>query len=57
VTIKQQLTQEQGSKGAFILQSPKNGKSRAITPAPAVMRMLRKRDAQQKRDRLKAGTM
>ena len=54
--IKRQLQKKNGSSGEYVLITPKNNKPRTITPAPAVMRQLRTRSAQQKRDQLQAGT-
>ena len=53
--IKRQLQKRNGSNGDYVLITPKNNKPRTITPAPTVMRQLRARSAQQKRDRLRAG--
>ena len=55
IQVKQQLQRERGSRGAYVLLSPKNGKPRVITAAPDVMKMLRRERAQQARRRLKAG--
>ena len=53
--VKHQLQKKNGSSGGYVLITPKNNKPRTITPAPTVMRQLRARSAQQKRDRLRAG--
>jgi len=57
IHIKQQLTQSKGAHGAYIFQSPKNGKPRKITPAPAVMEQLQTRQLQQKNDQERAGAL
>ena len=44
ITIKQQL---QCKDGAYFLETPKNGKSRSILPAPVVMEALRKEKEKQ----------
>jgi len=53
--VKRQLQKKNGSNGGYVLITPKNNKPRTITPAPTVMRQLRARSVQQKRDRLRAG--
>lgn len=54
VTIKQQLMRERG-KGTYTLATPKNGKSRRITPAASVMQILRQERTRQAEARLRAG--
>ena len=47
VTINKQLQRERRGSGAYRFISPKNGKSRCITPAPFIMEVLkRQRDRQ-----------
>lgn len=55
VLIEKQLIKLPKSKGGFRLDTPKNGKSRIIKPAPFVMKLLEDRKAEQIQDRFKAG--
>lgn len=55
ILIDKQLQQDKGANGAYIFTSPKNGKSRTITPAPWVMQLLRRHYLQQTEQRLKIG--
>ncbi len=55
ITIKKQLQKERGGSGAYHLVSPKNGKSRCITPAPSVMGVLKAHQRRQAEWRLAAG--
>ena len=52
ITVNKQLARR---KGGGMFQSTKSGKSRTITPAPAVMATLRKQRARQSEMQLKAG--
>lgn len=54
--IDKQLQQVPGEKGNYLLFSTKNSKGRSITPASAVMDILRKHRAAQNAWKLKAGT-
>ena len=55
ITIRQQLHSAiRRGEGPYIT-TPKSGKSRTITPAPSVMRLLRTQRARQAEERLKAG--
>lgn len=47
ITISKQLQKERRGTGAYHLVSPKNGKSRRITPAKTVMEVLRQQRQQQ----------
>lgn len=47
VTISKQLQKERRGTGAYHLVSPKNGKSRRITPAKSVMEVLRMQQKKQ----------
>ena len=54
LTVNKQLIR---GRVGDVFQSPKSGKSRTITPAPAVMAALRKQWARQSEMQLKAGPM
>lgn len=54
ITIRQQLQRHQH---AYILTTPKNGKTRKIQPAPFVMQILREEKADQAKARLQAGAV
>ena len=54
ITIKQQLQKERGSNGVYHLVSPKNGKSRHITPAASVMQILKQERRKQIEARFRA---
>ena len=56
ITIKQQLMRERG-KGTYTLATPKNGKSRRITPAASVMQILKQERTKQAEARLCAGML
>ena len=55
ILICKQLVKLPLSKGGFRLDTPKNGKSRLIKPAPFVMQLLKDRETEQIQDRFKAG--
>jgi len=55
IHINKQLIKEKKKGGAYKLTSPKHDKSRTITPAPSVMRMLKDHRRQQMEWQLKAG--
>lgn len=55
ITVDKQLQRARDGSGTYSLVSPKNGKTRFITPAPSVMTMLRKERARQAQNRLMAG--
>ena len=57
ITIKRQLRREQKKGGQYYITTPKNRKSRTITPAPWVMKLLRTQRARQAEQRLKAGPL
>lgn len=57
VTIKQQLIRKRRSDGAYELASPKNGKSRYLTPAPFVMGILQNQKERQAKWKQRAGDM
>lgn len=60
ITIKQQLQMVRKSNGQYTIATPKNGKSRTIFPAPAVMAILKARrasQAEQKKEALKNGEL
>ena len=57
ITVKQQLQKERGGDGHYNLVSPKNGKSRQITPAATVMTILKKERIRQTENRFRAGEM
>ncbi|MDL2225080.1 site-specific integrase [Eubacteriales bacterium OttesenSCG-928-M02] len=55
ITIAKQLYQSRGESVGCYLDTPKNGKSRMMSPAVSVMDTLRARRAKQAEDRLRAG--
>ena len=55
ITINKQLQRVRRGNGAHNLVSPKNGKSRRITPAPSVMAVLQQQKKQQSTWQLAAG--
>lgn len=57
ILINKQLQREKKKNGQYLLAPTKNGKSRTITPAPWVMKLLRKQRARQAEQQLKAGPM
>lgn len=57
ITINRQLQKERGGTGTYRFVSPKNGKGRTITPASAVMDLLRQHRASQRRQQLQAGPL
>lgn len=56
ITVSKQLTRV-SHRAAGLFQSPKSGKPRTITPAPAVMAALRKQQARQTEAQLMAGQL
>ncbi|MBQ6207244.1 MAG: site-specific integrase [Oscillospiraceae bacterium] len=54
ISVSQQL---QKRKGGYYFTTPKNGKSRVITPAPRVMEYLKEQKRKQTEDRLLAGPL
>ena len=56
ITIRRQLMRERG-KGTYTLATPKNGKSRRITPAASVMQILKQERTKQAAARLRAGML
>jgi len=58
ITIEKQLKRERQSNGGNIYRfdSPKNGKTRTISPAPAVFDCLRRERSEQAKNRLKYGS-
>ena len=57
ITIKQQLRKDQKKGGQYYISTPKNGKTRIITPAPFVMGLLRQHRAKQAEQRLMLGAL
>lgn len=57
IRIEKQLQREKKRGGQYIFVSLKNGKARAITPAPFVMKLLKRHRAKQTEQRLKAGPL
>ena len=55
LTVKRQLRREQKKGGGYYFSPPKNNKSRTITPAPYVIKLLQAQKVQQARQRLMAG--
>jgi len=55
ITVKTQLCRERKKGGEYYFSSPKNGKTRVITAAPAVMKYLRMQKARQTLLRIDAG--
>lgn len=55
ITINKQLIKLPKAQGGFRLDTPKNGKTRVIKPAPIVMQLLEQRQKEQEEDRTKAG--
>ena len=55
LTVKRQLRREQKKGGEYYFSPPKNNKSRTITPAPYVMKLLQAQKVQQAEQRLMAG--
>lgn len=56
IVIKQQLQKARDGTGRYQLISPKNGKSRKITPAPSVMTVLKNERAKQAANKARAGS-
>ena len=57
ILIKRQLRREQKKGGQYYLTTPKNGKTRTITPAQEVMSLLRLQKKRQAEQRLKTGVL
>lgn len=57
ILIKQQLQRNPNEWGGFVLTSPKNGKTRKITPAPFVMEALQKQKGVQNMEKQFAGEL
>ena len=57
ILINKQLQREKKKNGQYLLVPTKNGKSRTITPAPWVMKLLRTQRARQSEQQLRAGPM
>lgn len=55
ITVKQQLQKEKEKGGKFYIAATKNDKTRTITAAPFVMKILREEKAEQMKLRLKMG--
>lgn len=55
IVVNKQLQKERGGAGEYMLISPKNNKSRQITPASAVMQVLKAHRIRQMEWQLKAG--
>lgn len=55
ILVNKQLRRSQRKGGTYYFSPPKNNKSRTITPAPYVMKLLQAQKVQQAKQRLKAG--
>ena len=55
ILINKQLRRDQRKGGQYYFSPPKNNKSRTITPAPYVMKLLRTQKVRQSEQRLLAG--
>ena len=55
ILVNKQLRRSQRKGGTYYFSPPKNNKSRTITPAPYVMKLLQAQKVQQARQRLTAG--
>lgn len=55
ITVDRQLQLRRDGSRKYDLQTPKNGKGRVITPAPAIMNLLKHQKAQQAAQKLRAG--
>ena len=55
ILINKQLRRSQRKGGTYYFSPPKNNKSRTITPAPYVMKLLQAQKVQQAKQRLMAG--
>ena len=55
--INKQLVKRNLADGGFVLDTPKNGKSRIVKPAPYVMEFLKKREAEQIQQRFISGEL
>ena len=55
ILVNKQLRRSQRKGGTYYFSPPKNNKSRTITPAPYVMKLLQAQRVQQARQRLMAG--
>lgn len=56
ILVKQQLQRSRQKGGQYYFSSPKNGKSRVLTPAPWVMGLLQEQKNRQEEQRVDAGT-
>ena len=57
ILIDKQLQTDKNASGTYVFTSPKSGKNRTITPAPWVMKLLRRHYLQQTEQRLKVGPL
>lgn len=57
IRIEKQLQREKKRGGQYVFVSLKNGKARTITPAPFVMKLLKRHRTGQTEQRLKAGPL
>ena len=55
ILINKQMQREKKKNGQYLLVPTKNGKSRTITPAPWVLKLLRTQRAKQAEQQLRAG--
>ena len=55
ILVNKQLRRSQRKGGTYYFSPPKNNKSRTLTPAPYVMKLLQAQKVQQARQRLMAG--
>ena len=55
ITVNKQLIKLPKAQGGFRLDTPKNGKTRVIKPAPLVMQLFEERQKEQEADRIKSG--
>ena len=56
ILIDRQMIHEHKKGGVYKFSTPKNSRSRMLSPAPSVMRMLRERKRQQAEQKLQAGS-
>ncbi len=57
ILVGQQLQNKRDGTGEYAILSPKNGKARKITPAPYVMEVLKRQQAQQEERKKAAGSL
>ena len=57
IIVCKQLQKRPKGDGGFAFESPKNSKTRTLKPAPYVMELLKKRQAQQSEQKLYAGPL